>query len=58
MAKKKGPPLATFLKRFSRETGIAALAETGMFAPNVAAAMDTGCPTGDISAPNAAIKPR
>ena len=31
---------------------------TGMFAPNVAATMDTGCPTGDISAPNAAIRPR
>ena len=63
IAKKKGLPLGTFLKRFSSEAQcLEYLAsqrwQTGIFALNAAAVMDTGCPTDDISAPNAGIKPR
>ena len=62
MAKKKGPPLGTFLKRFSMHSARSiwhrCAGRPDIFAPNVAAVTDIGCPTGDISVSNAAVKSR
>lgn len=62
MARKNSLPLGTFLKRISSERRCQeyhrCAGRGAMFALNADAVMGIGCPTGDTSVPNAAIRPR